>query len=599
MSQKISFFRSFRFRFVFLVVAVQFVFVLAAGIYAVVQQTRQEKQRSFSNNQMQLQVVSSFVRSSLNAFGENLNLLAVTPAMGSFDAQEASRLLKTYKISSLFLSGERVALYDSENHLVADNSMVASTQDQDTTGFDDFRHVEPLHVFQGPSHWLSYAPARTFAVTVQNPARANGVLIADYSFRRLGIFLSNCHIGEKGFLVLLDEHGTLLFHPDAQWTKVPVSQTKLGIPAFHPSSFQTNNPVYWTLLGHEYMVSYLWDSEAKIGYLALQPQVEIDARVLLVRNSMLTLLASLLVVVSLLTGWLSTLLARPLNVLADKMLLVKEGNWDVESGIHRKDEIGMLAEIFDTMRESIRKYIQELGAHRDRLEHEVAERTEELRKANFILQRMSRTDELTNIPNRRDILEKIRYETLRIQRHNRPFAFLLADIDKFKSFNDTYGHECGDGVLKGVAHAMRAMLRKHDYIARWGGEEFLMVLPETDENGARVVAERIRENVERTEHSFCGKTLHVTITLGVAMYDPRLGAERCIDHADKALYQGKERGRNRVEFWNAQQTSAAEYELADIEIASQKPEDSGLSPEAIERLDQEWKQAEQGHAHAP
>ena len=592
MSHKIPFYRSFRFRFVLLVLAVQLIFVLVAGIYSIRQQGRAETQKAYTANTDNLKVVSSFVRNSMNAFGENLNLLAVTPAMGSFDPTESGRLLKTYKVSSLFIAGEHVALYDNNNTLVADNIMVGSGHD--STRFTHFWEVEPLHVYMGPTEWASFSPKRTFGVTVQNLARANGILTADFSMRRLSSFLKDFRIGTNGYMVLIDVDGSILYHPDANWTKAPAKVSQLGIPEFNPRKYRTDKPTYLRLKdGKEYMVAYWWDNASRVGYLAMQPSSEIEAMVAVVRNSMIVLLVVLLLVMSALAGWLSNLLARPLNILAEKMVLVKNGNWDVESGIHRGDEIGMLAEIFDTMRESIRRYVQELGAHRDRLEMEVAARTEELKKANKVLQLMSRTDDLTGIPNRRDIMEKIRYETYRAHRNNRPFVFLLGDIDKFKSFNDTYGHDCGDGVLRIVAQAMRSMLRKQDYIARWGGEEFLVVLPETEEDGAHIVAERIRAKVEATEHQYAGKTLRVTITIGVAMFDGRLGVERSISLSDKALYRGKERGRNRVEYWDPKETPQSEYDAAAKEFELRGQNEFDLPTDVMERLEDERSKAEQ------
>lgn len=591
MQKGIPFYRSFRFRFVALVVSAQVLFVLVVGVYSVQKQAEMERQKAFSSNLVNLKVVSSFVRNSMNAFGENLNLLAVTPAMGSFDPVETGKLLKTYKVSSLFISGERVALFNNENHLVADNAMVGGITD--SNGFSNFYEVEPLRVFMGKTKWSGFSPVRTYAVTVQNLARANGVLAADFSFRRLSSFLSDYQIGLTGFVVLVDVNNNILFHPEPKWVKEPISISQLGFSDFNARQFKVEQPTFVRLSnGQEYMLSYLWDPGTRIGFIALQPRLEVEAAVSVVRRNMLILLAVLMVVMTVLSAWLSTLLARPLHVLSEKMLLVKNGNWDVASGIHRGDEIGLLADIFDNMRESIRKYIQELGAHKDRLELEVAARTEELKKANKVLQLMSRTDDLTGIPNRRDIMEKIRYETYRAQRNNRPFGLILGDIDKFKSFNDTYGHDCGDGVLRSVAQAMRAMLRKHDYIARWGGEEFLVVLPETDEEGAKIVAERIRARVESTENLFAGKTLRVTITLGLAMFDPRLGVERSIALSDKALYRGKERGRNRVEFWHPKETPQAEYDAAARELELRGGNEFDLPTDVLERLDEDRAKSE-------
>jgi diguanylate cyclase (GGDEF)-like protein len=158
----------------------------------------------------------------------------------------------------------------------------------------------------------------------------------------------------------------------------------------------------------------------------------------------------------------------------------------------------------------------------------------------------------------------------RSARTHKPFCFIFIDIDHFKNINDTYGHACGDIILKSVAQTIRGLLRKYDVFARYGGEEFLTLLPETDLEGARVVAERFRRQIERMTVRYADFTIKITITLGVAKFDDRLGADRSIQMADKALYQGKEGGRNRVIVWKPEWVTEGDYEAAAIELAALK-----------------------------
>ena len=113
-------------------------------------------------------------------------------------------------------------------------------------------------------------------------------------------------------------------------------------------------------------------------------------------------------------------------------------------------------------------------------------------------------------------------------------------------------------------------MRKYDVFARYGGEEFLTLLPETDLEGAAVVAERFRKKIEQMTVRYADFTIKVTITLGVSRYDERLGADRSIQMADKALYRGKESGRNQVIVWEPEWVTEADYEAAAIELAAQK-----------------------------
>lgn len=130
----------------------------------------------------------------------------------------------------------------------------------------------------------------------------------------------------------------------------------------------------------------------------------------------------------------------------------------------------------------------------------------------------------------------------------RPLSVIMTDIDHFKQFNDTYGHLCGDAVLKHVAKLIQEFTRAGDIAARYGGEEFCLLLPGTDLAHAAIIAERIRAGVGKSVTEYDGLNLSVNISLGVAQFDPSrdLSAKSIIDRADKALYRSKQEGRNRV-----------------------------------------------------
>jgi len=174
-----------------------------------------------------------------------------------------------------------------------------------------------------------------------------------------------------------------------------------------------------------------------------------------------------------------------------------------------------------------------------------------LEEANAKLERLSFLDGLTNIANRRRFDEFLHIEWRRAAREAAPLSVILADIDFFKAYNDTYGHEAGDEILKKVAGALAATVnRPADLVARYGGEEFVVALPGTDAAGALVLAERLRAAVEAlaVAHSTSRAAAHVTISVGVATTVPERGAalEALVAAADLALYQAKHDGRNRV-----------------------------------------------------
>ncbi|MFN2340859.1 MAG: diguanylate cyclase [Halanaerobium sp.] len=174
----------------------------------------------------------------------------------------------------------------------------------------------------------------------------------------------------------------------------------------------------------------------------------------------------------------------------------------------------------------------------------VEKRTQKIVEKNKALEKMSRTDNLTKLPNRRHILEKINEEIVRQKRHHNPFSIIMGDIDHFKKFNDTYGHKIGDQVLEKVASLIKEEKREEDFAARWGGEEFLILLPETNIEQAYVTGERIRKEIMNMEYKANNKQLKITLTFGITEYDLDLSIEENINRADKALYQGKKQGRN-------------------------------------------------------
>lgn len=170
-------------------------------------------------------------------------------------------------------------------------------------------------------------------------------------------------------------------------------------------------------------------------------------------------------------------------------------------------------------------------------------------RAESRLHELATTDSLTGLMNRRSMLAALEREQGLRQRLPHPVALILVDIDHFKVLNDTHGHALGDWALQAVAEALRKGLREIDFVARWGGEEFLIALPNTDMQEARLVAERLRGAVADLLLPMSTPTqpLRLTATLGVADMKGEEGADAAIARADAALYQGKHAGRNRVE----------------------------------------------------
>ncbi len=173
----------------------------------------------------------------------------------------------------------------------------------------------------------------------------------------------------------------------------------------------------------------------------------------------------------------------------------------------------------------------------------LTEQQRELLQANGKLESLATHDGLTEAKNRRAFNEKLAEEWSRAQRYGTPLSLVMFDVDKFKTYNDTFGHQAGDEVLKTLARTVMGLVRTTDFFARYGGEEFSLILPNTDADGAYVLAERLRERVEKTKW----RERPVTASFGVSTLEIGMeNGEALIEAADKALYVSKERGRNRV-----------------------------------------------------
>lgn len=184
-------------------------------------------------------------------------------------------------------------------------------------------------------------------------------------------------------------------------------------------------------------------------------------------------------------------------------------------------------------------------------EQELMKLTQQLEELNQMLQRLSSLDGLTGIANRRHFDLILKQEWRRALRDATPLSLILIDVDSFKAYNDTYGHQMGDDCLKRVANSLKGVLKRPtDLIARYGGEEFVVLLPKTDGGGAIALAEEMRAGVEALgiAHARSQATDRVTISLGVATVTPNLDSSHAelIAEADHALYQAKQEGRNRV-----------------------------------------------------
>jgi diguanylate cyclase (GGDEF)-like protein len=266
---------------------------------------------------------------------------------------------------------------------------------------------------------------------------------------------------------------------------------------------------------------------------------------------------------------LSDLIGKPLRIATpgftgeETLIRVAPGTILSSDATLTIDERRLISEILEFVR-----HADEQGERIRDLEGQVgklASDNMQLAVKNQLLNEASARDSLTGLYNRPYVIDKIESEINRSLRNGSSMALLMLDIDHFKNVNDTYGHMAGDQVLQVVARLLKECLRVYDVPGRYGGEEFCVLLPDIALPSMPNVGERIRRRLETTTMDVTGASLVVTASIGIAgidvgTRDPVLSPAALIDRADRALYEAKHLGRNRVALWDSGELRPIEHE---------------------------------------
>ncbi|MET1069292.1 MAG: diguanylate cyclase [Pseudomonas prosekii] len=332
------------------------------------------------------------------------------------------------------------------------------------------------------------------------------------------------------------------------------------LPNLPTASQQAGATPGWTV-GNGYLTSAVAvptpSSTGLAWYIAVRQPLDIalqPARVLFYKLLLLGVLAA--VIFGLVAYYLALYLSRPIEQLARAAKQVGEQQPNVVfPQDHPVLEIAQLVSSIEGMTQSLLGKERELQEANTSLEATVAQRTAALTQANADLLKLATHDALTGVFNRRRFDEKLAECSLLFQRTGRTFALLFIDADHFKRINDTYGHATGDDVLVQLAQLIQRNTRATDFVARFGGEEFAVLLPELEEpESPEVVAEKIRAAIAQAQFAAVGQ---VTVSIGVSVAElSDSNASALIKRADERLYQAKAAGRNRV--FSTTQTSSAD-----------------------------------------
>ena len=286
------------------------------------------------------------------------------------------------------------------------------------------------------------------------------------------------------------------------------------------------------------------------SYAAVKAHIEADQRrALLLSGGIFAVFAAVLI----LLAWR---LVRPIRTLSQGTERVAAGDLEtlVDVG-RRRDEFRTLADSFNRMMGQLKDQRNEILSYSRELEDKVAERTAalaeangQLEAANQHLQELATTDELTGLWNRRRFMEMLRQEIERTRRHKIDLALAMVDVDQFKAINDTYGHSYGDLVLREIGKMLQGGARTTDVVARYAGDEFMILMPSTSAEAAISAAERIRKQVADRHVSDGKHVTHVTVSVGIGALTPGRAdtADSLVHMADEALYAAKHSGRDCV-----------------------------------------------------
>ena len=252
-------------------------------------------------------------------------------------------------------------------------------------------------------------------------------------------------------------------------------------------------------------------------------------------------------------------MVKPIRRLAGVARRLGRGEFDARSDIVGNDEIGELANAFDMMAGDVSAMRDELVATNESLEHTVADRTRELRDSLARLKTMADTDHLTGLANRRCFAALLERYFSEACRYGFDLTCCMCDLDHYKQLNDTLGHQVGDKLLLAAADVIRATLRSSDIAARYGGDEFVLLLPHTSVARGLAVAQRIRRELISPEFSSEGAGCVVTMSIGISSIsaDHPANADTLVAMADRALYLAKDLGKDQIVTFDRVRETAA------------------------------------------
>jgi diguanylate cyclase (GGDEF)-like protein len=386
-----------------------------------------------------------------------------------------------------------------------------------------------------PPEWNKQygAPALTIAVPISSyDNMLLGALLATLDLRTLQPRLKSSTRSPPGEVLLLDAKGRVLVG-----SQTGGELMQLDAALLHDLLAQPGEALPIRGLIHREVIGLAdVSTELPVIVLAERDRAGVYGAWRELRNMFLVFVGTLVLVVATLAFQMGRSIVVPLQRLIRAADRIADGDLEVRVTATRNDELGHLTKVFDQMAETLRRNHAELMAA-----------NEAMQRQNQMLETLSVTDSLTGLYNRSKLDAILIDQLARYQRTQRPFALLMLDIDHFKTLNDTYGHIAGDDILKKVAQILLQSIRSVDYAARYGGDEFIIILVETSADRAATTAERIRAHVDNLRYRINASIVSITVSIGIVECQAADTTTTAVfARADNALYEAKRAGRNQA-----------------------------------------------------
>lgn len=389
-----------------------------------------------------------------------------------------------------------------------------------------------------------------FCEPVFNKNKLKGIVIAALHLDMIEEYRAGVAFGDSGHSAIVDQAGVVVAHPNLDWTIANKDISDWPIVKAMINGESGITQFYSSFTKKDMFAAYTTVPEFGWGIMVPQFKSEIDDQIFAAYWPQIQWGGFSILLAIILSVYLSKWIANPLTQLVKGTFMLSEkrlngGALKLNTGSPKE-----LQQLSNALEMLTRQFIQiksKLESVNNSLKDRVDDATEQLREQNKRFEKMAVYDELTELPNRRGLKQMLEESLANAKTDNKVFSILLCDLDRFKLVNDSYGHRVGDNVLQAFANIAPTALSDQDYIGRWGGEEFMCVLVDSNSDKAKIVAENIRNVLQDVAVLPDAIGLELTVSIGVATYPyDSESADELITCADNALYEAKHVGRNAV-----------------------------------------------------